>query len=424
MKSNLKQSPNYRSSRLRYFVNYVCIPLLACASLSVQAERIRHCILSLSTAPSVSGSDYNGDTISYFPAVTSAVAYTSGRHGGIQANTARKRAVSRFKKCAQELVNKPNKNANNIHECDNAKVGSNRRDMADIMGNRSMTDKLICRFASNDFIAGTDNTFFIKATKFNVFGKTSGNNFCGSTVNKSNNKVADQDISLWNCNDRYYDTYSLKDAINSPRYDFEAPFVAVMNGVLSIREILRSKSDVEKIFGEGHQVKADKLLTILEDAAINKNTETLVEWLPNLSVYDGNDAKVELAINGTTPLVTSDLPLQAAYSRPDNALLMSDRIMFESQNEDLARCAMVQTLAHHVSHYFDDFNGITEDLKGAEGRLAALRICNRPLFNSLTDNQIAALQTELDSGDVLFHGKYNVNNIELAFEIDSYEVPN
>lgn len=416
MKSSLKHSPCYRSSRLRYMVHYICLPLLACTSLSVQAERIRHCNLSLSTGPSVSGSDYNGDSISYFPAVISAVTYTAGKHGGVQANTARKRAVSRFKSCAQKLVDNPDKNAKSIHECDNARVGSKARDMADIMENKSMTNKLICRFASNESIFGTDNTFFIKATKLTVSGKTSGDNFCGSNVKKSKN-VSNQNISSWNCSSNYYNTYSLKDAINSPRYDFEAPFVAMMNGILSIREILRSKSDVETIFGTGHQAKADKLLTMLNDAANNRNTAALVEWLPNLSVYNEDRVKIQ----GNT---TSNLPLQAAYSRPDKVLLMSDRILLESQNEDLAHCAMVQTLAHHVSHYFNDFNGLAENLEGAEGRLAALRVCNPSLFASLTDNQIAALRTEIDAGDVLFHNKYSLNDIELAFEIDTYQLPN
>ncbi len=189
----------------------------------------------------------------------------------------------------------------------------------------------------------------------------------------------------------------------------------MMNGVKDMMTILASESDVEKIFGEGHQAKARKLLAMLEKAKRNQTTSAFKEWMPHVSMYNENNAEV-LSYNGLTVNNIDDtLPsVQAVYDRSNKAVFMSSRTASSFSNE-VTQCTMVQALAQHVSHYFDGFNGLNTEVLGSEGMLAALRICNPSVFASPTDKQIEALQRKANYADVRFNDKYILNKVGLSF---------
>ncbi|MBJ7539064.1 hypothetical protein [Marinomonas transparens] len=414
MKIRVIKLKDHHFPHLLKTAKYISVTLLAFASFSVQAERVRTChVIPVDIAI---GIDYNGDPITAGGYRYSAPYTTAGRHGGIQANTARKRAVARYKACAEQLVNNPTKNVEDISECNNNTAGSsNPYDMSYHLGPKSLTEKYACPHAiGSTSQASFDSNFFIDVKKFTVSGETSGLQNCSSTISKTAS-VQNIKLSQFHCKDIYYPQYSLNTAFSNPRYSGTSVFVAMMNGIKDMMEILASESDVDKIFGEGHQSKASELLTMLEQAKNNQNTSALKQWMPHVSEYQELSGAEVLGYNGlTVNNVDGTLPpFQAVYDRSKKAIYMSDQALYT--RDEITQCTMVQALAQHVSHYFDGFNGLKTEILGSEGMLAALRICNPSIFSSLTDEQIEALQRKANYADVRLHGKYNIHKVGLSF---------
>lgn len=394
-------------------MSYVCVGLLMFASFSVQAERIRRCYLDPSAV--AVGYDYNGNLLREAPVLISIDHYTAGRHGGVQPNTARKRAVRRFKNCVDKVVNNLTKSAEHIPECNNETVGTGGLDMSDYLGRTSIKGLFSCPYAKYGSFGGSlsgDASFFLDVKEVTVSGRTSGEKFCSSS--KSKTAYVYRNMSQFHCKDTYYKQYSFRKAISNPSPSYASPFAAIMNSMKDIRKILGSESDVEKIFGAGHKEKASKLLTMLDDAAANRNTNALMEWLPHVSQYQENRVKILRYNDLDIDTINGKLPqFQTVYDRSKNAIYLSD--LLGSLDEKDIECSTVQALAQHVSHYFDGFNGLKTDRVGSEGMLAALRICKPEVFASLTNRQIEALQSESSFADIRLHDKYDLKSVGLSF---------
>ncbi|TBR42838.1 hypothetical protein CBF23_006585 [Marinomonas agarivorans] len=410
MKIGVVKSPN-AFPYLFKTVNGVCIALLMFASFSAQAERIRRCYVDPGVA--AVGYDYNGNLIQEIPGRLSVDYYTAGRHGGVQPNTARKRAVRRFKTCVDEVVKNVTKNVEHIAECNNENVGTGGFDMSDFLGRRSLKEYFACPHGLFGNLVSGDIGFFFDVREITVSGKTSGDKFCSSSKSKT---VSVNNMSQFHCKGTYYNQYSFRQAISNPFPSFFSSSIAMMNGMKSIKEILGSESDVEKIFGAGHKEKASKLLTMLDDAAANRNTNALIEWLPHVSEYEEKRSKILRYNDLDVDSIDGKLPnFQTVYDRSKNAIYFSDQL--NNNDEKEIQCSTVQALAQHVSHYFDGFNGLKTDRVGSEGMLAALRVCKPTVFASLTDRQIRALQSEASFADIRLQDKYDLKDVGLSFNL-------
>ena len=149
-----------------------------------RAERIRTCNFVMTDTVALLDAEFN--VVGTFDEVM--VGTTAGRHGGVQANTARGRARDRFNTCRSRWIFGSDPGATpsfQINECRNSNVGSNsRNDLARQSSNRSYRDYIagvfgpeVCAFAQNRGLELSELSLIAIGND----SETSGDNRCGSS---------------------------------------------------------------------------------------------------------------------------------------------------------------------------------------------------------------------------------------------------
>ena len=437
MKNKKRYAPRQQSGRQPRFPTGLSFMKLAIATAVVSpapahAARIRYCQGELELTARVTaapGTSYDGPSSVALPSLPGIESV--GRHGGVQIREAKRRARERLKTCFASWAGFAKSSAT-IAECDNSQVEGGGLQHLDFetktqgtTRRRYIGQKLCADIGVGDY--GPVNI------KVDLKMKMSGDHQCTSTANPEQTlDIGDyytfcrnygsgqfgRDTDWDGIPDAWADAafpeaYGIRKASTSPRSSRSSAHVAMMNALSRYIDVLANSSDVGKIFGPGNGSNANQLRTLLLNARDHGDVQPLIDWLPQTRMIRWG----QVVSHAGATRSTQTMPLWGAYKQ--GVIYWSDRLTGGFGGERNPLCTMIQEVGHHIEHHFHHQRRRADyppDLRGGEGALAALRICNRNVFNQLTPGQLTALQNYRDYGVISLHDPFYtiVDNVELG----------
>ena len=169
-------------------IGIFALTMITFAAQESRAERIRTCDFVMTDTVTLLDNRLN--VVGSFSETMAGT--TAGRHGGIQANTARGRARDRFNGCRESWIfgsSKGSKQPSLINACRNSNVGSDAsNDVFQLSGNQTYNDYIanvfrpeVCAFVQEQ---GLDANVLLLVLTGNS-SSTTGGNRCGSSRDNS-----------------------------------------------------------------------------------------------------------------------------------------------------------------------------------------------------------------------------------------------